>query len=167
MFRLGRPLDYLALLSLVAPALVAQARNADIGGLTGILGMNVLVEPLQSELALQAETVRTDVELRLRQMRVRVLTDQEATATGGATLYVNVIANCAAAACAANVRLALFQDAYLARDGSLFAIAHTWERGHLLVCSQCRQQSLTRGIRDGLRDLVDQFVNEYLKWNPR
>ena len=64
-----------------------------------------------------------------------------------------------------NIRIEVQQTAYLARDPSITAYgAGTWNTGTLGLVSQSFLES---GSRGALKDLVDEFLNDYLAANPK
>jgi|SRR2546422_778763 len=164
-------LAVLALLSatLVSP-LVGQgndefARNT----LAGLRGVWVAVEKISEEAqrdGLDTTQIRTDVELKLRQAGITVLTRQEWVSTAAAPyLYVNVqaIKNPANVyAFSANVELR--QRVTLVRNPAMSILATTWSATGFI--GMVGSQKLG-SVRNDVRDLTDRFINAYLAANPK
>jgi hypothetical protein len=142
------------------------ARGADDPyGLRGISSVWVLIESLGPEevnIGLAREAVRTDVELRLRSAGLRVISPQDAkkiAVKDNTFLYVNVtVTSCGLAA----TLLAQFgQAAYLLTNCVPIGTAFTWTDVSTLV-----RPSLD-SVRSEIKDMVDKFLYEWLKQNPR
>ena len=115
---------------------------------------------------LDTTQIRTDVELKLRQAGITVLTRQERLSTAAAPyLYVNVQAIKSRAnvyAFSANVEL--LQRVTLVRNPAMSIPATTWSATCIIggVGSQ-----KVGSVREHVRDLTDQFINAYLAANPK
>jgi len=131
--------------------------------LKDLQAIRVLVEDLNSEgrrTGLTEEQVKTDVELQLRKVGIRV--DESASEF----LYVSVQILEAEAIdhfvyC---LLVALRQPVTLIRDSSIFAIAATWDRESFGIVPEDRAPR--NNIRESIRNLVDNFLNDYLTVNP-
>jgi hypothetical protein len=135
--------------------------------LRGIEGVHVIVESLRPEVeqyGLTQQQLHTDVELRLREAGIRVLTKEELFAMPGKPwLYVNVNVQLHPVGLAVyNIDVVLNQRASLKTDGSLASVA-TWSHGEVGSLSSQRLSD----IRTCVRDQVDQFINAYLSVHPR
>jgi hypothetical protein len=104
--------------------------------LRGLQGVGVLVEDIRPETehdGLTRDQVRIDVELRLRQSGIRVLSREERAATPGAPyLYVNIntYKRPMTEIYSYDISVELNQAVLLTRDPSIWAIgATTWEVG--------------------------------------
>jgi hypothetical protein len=144
-----------------------EARNS----LAGLQGVYVLVEPLPTwmeQYGATAQKIQTQVELRLRQEGIKVLSKEESDRIiGRAFLCVNVnvkkISN--REECPVNCELSLRQDVYLAREQAiLVGGAATWDIGSVGLCSAIQ---LPEFIKKSINDLLDLFVNDYLAVNPK
>jgi hypothetical protein len=125
--------------------------------------MSVEVEDLSDgakALGLSAETIQTDVELKLRLAGIRVVTaEEDLKVPGMPTLYVNpqVLSNSKAM----SISIALDQNVVLDRNGQRQVGIKTWEVGAVGV------NPSAEGIRSEIKDLVDQFLNAWLSVNPK
>ena len=142
----------------------AQTPNyKTIRAMKGINQVGVLVENLSDgadKLGLTMDSIRTDVELKLRLAGMRVLPKEEQGQPGTDILYVVVLISDRAEA--AHVAIKLSQDAFLYKSRDLFIPGVvTWEDAVLITLP-------TRpGIRETLKDEVDKFLNLWLTINPR
>jgi hypothetical protein len=134
-------------------------------GLRGISSVWVLIESLGSEeanIGLADDTVRTDVELRLRNAGLRVISSEEAkkiAVKDNTFLYVNVAVT--SDGLTATVLAQFAQAAYLLRNSLPIGTAFTWTD-----VSTLSRPSLD-SVRSEIKDLVDKFLYEWLKQNPR
>ncbi len=144
-----------------------QARKT----LTGLSGVYVIVEQLPDEAqhdGLREDQVQTDVELRLRQAGITILTREQSFATAGAPyLYVNVqVLKNPAKFYAFSVNVELRQGVTLIRDPSIRVLAvATWSAPG--VIGTVGSQKLESQVRDDVRDFTDRFINAYLAANPK
>jgi hypothetical protein len=142
--------------------------------LMGLKGVYVLVTILPAEAeagGLNRSAIQTDVELKLRQAGIKVLTETEATAVPGApSLYVEATlpggkgtTTTGLYACSLNVRLE--QIVRLERDPITGILAATtWSAPGIV--GMVGQENL-RMLRDTIKDMVDQFINAWLSVNPK
>jgi hypothetical protein len=156
------------MLALVSPA-VALDNKFERATLAGLMGVHVVVEdmdPATEKDGLERSTLQTDVELKLRQAGIRVLTREEVFAVPGtAALYLNVntlrhrtglYAYC--------IELELKQGVTLIRNLAITTLGATWQApGFLGTVGADRLHT----VRDDVRDQVDQFLNAYLAANPK
>jgi len=144
---------------------VVARRADDPYGLRGISSVWVLIEslgPEEAKIGLAHDTVRTDVELRLRSAGLRVISPEEAkkiAVKDNTFLYVNVAV--ASGGMAATVLAQFAQAAYLLRNSLPIGTAFTWTDVSTLLSPSLDS------VRSEIRDLVDKFLNEWLKQNPR
>jgi hypothetical protein len=154
----------LTLLVIGVPSPVVQADdgNASRKTLGGLTSVSVIVDSPDSEklLGLPAETIHTDVELKLRLAGLRVMTPTEIMQVPGSPiLHVSVtVANDSRAA---HVEIELDQDARLEQNGLLAATVSTWSTGGL------DSNPTGQSVRDHIKDLVDKFLNAWLSVNPK
>jgi len=148
--------------------------------LVGLQGVHVLVEDLRPEVekhGLTEQALKTDTELRLRQYGVKVLEAHEFSErmsvlyqegfrrVDAATLYISIglMTDEELGLAAVNANIKLSQPVILPRGTKmLLCNATTWERGRVLLY---RSERLNE-VRGQLKDLVDQFINDYLAANP-
>ena len=143
-----------------APFSFGQSYRANT--LKGLKATRVLVESLSSDgrrTGLTVEQIKTDVELQLRKVGIRI--DESADNY----LYLNAtilkIEN--RDGFVYHLSLAVQQQAILKRDSSISSTAATWEKGKTGITSA---EKARNWIRDMIRDLVDDFLNDYLTVNP-
>jgi hypothetical protein len=145
-----------AVLLLTLCAVLGRGADTDDKyGLRGISAVSVVIENLSPRAAkngLTQDAIRTDVELRLRMAGMKVVPlDQPVP-----YIYVNVNV----ADYATNVRVDLNQELLLTRTASM-VLGTTWSAGSV------GSNPSADTIRSTIKDLVDQFLNEWLKQNPR
>ena len=163
-------LAVLALLSatLVSP-LVGQEDDEYTRKTLAGLTMYVLVEHIPDEAerdGLDTTQIRTDVELKLRQAGISVLTHEEWLSTAAAPyLYVNVqVFKNPANFYAYSANVELRQRVTLVHSPSTSALATTWS-AHGTIGTVGSQK--VGSVREDVRDLTDQFINAYLAANPK
>lgn len=142
-----------------------QRQRKTLVGLTGV-GVSVEVKSVKSDAeteGLAPSTLRTDVELRLRQSGIRVLTDpDDAVKQGTLQLIVRTVKS-EHGFYAFHIDLKLWQLVTLIRDPSIASAAPTWSTGDGGFIGNKRLSE----IRDRVRDMVDRFINAYLAANPK
>lgn len=137
--------------------------------LAGLQGVHVLVEdfgPVEKKYGLTKQAFQTDVELRLRQYGVRVLSREESLQTvGDPCLYVvvTVQGNERLGICAGSVRVALQEVTLLQRNPETAVPATTWDKGAVWLGGS----SYLNKLRQVVIDRVDMFINDYLAANPK
>lgn len=160
-------------LGLTHSAAVAADTELTRATIKGIEGVYVLIEAIHRDAqkeGLFESTLQTDVELRLRQGGVRVLTSAERAATPGSPdLYLQIStlkSSSSAGLYVYNVSLDLNQSVRLERDPGTRAYgAKTWNAtGVIGIVGASR---LSSSIREVVRDMADSFVNAYLAVNPK
>ncbi len=142
----------------------AEITRATLVGLNGV-AVNVGVDPDAERVGLRQSTFRTDVEVKLRQAGIRVLTNTEVSDTPGApVLQLNVhTLESKSGFYPFHIELKLWQVARLVRDPSIVSAAITWNVSGGGIAGSERLSF----IRDVVRDKVDQFINAYLAANPK
>jgi hypothetical protein len=156
-----------ALLGLLVPPSWADDSLAARDTLRGLPGVAVLIAepaPEVERAGLTRTQLQTDVELRLRQAGMRVLTQVERLSTiGQPFLYVRVqVVMDPIEFAPSHAEVALYQKAYL-ETGETTQVASTWEVSALGMVGRANFSPL----REKVRELVDQFINAYLSVNPR
>jgi len=135
--------------------------------LKGLKGVRVVVEDLSTGAeagGLTRSLVQTDVELRLRDAGIRVVSPRE---LGEPYLYVVIHAERVfqQSLYATLIRVSFRQNAVLERDRAITAYgAETWSAGSVEIFSS---EKMSRGTRDELGDLVDRFCKAYLSENTK
>jgi hypothetical protein len=149
----------------VASRSVPARSGPDRASLTGITAVSVLVESLPEgakKLGLSEQTLQTDVELKLRLAGLRVATMEEnikLPRNGNAFVYVDL--NATDGAEAASVLVSLCQDVTLARNGQFASGAMTWDKAYVVA------NPSVQGIRNLVKDMTDEFLNDWLAANPK
>jgi len=148
-------------MALAVPSSNAQDLNDN--SLKGITAVSVVVENLPEGakvLGLTAETIQTDVELKLRLAGMQVVPAIESAKYNGAPyVYVNV--NLTDGAEAVSIMVELEQDATLLRNGQYVGSVPTWSKSMII------SHPTTQALRDSTKDLTDRFLNTWLSVNPR
>jgi hypothetical protein len=156
------------LLSLAGPA--SSDDEFERLPLVGLRGVSVLVETVAPEAekdGLPRATLHTDVELKLRQAGILVLSRAERDTTPGLPyLYLNVnILKSQSGLYVYDVGLFLKQTVLLERAPKTRIIgATTWQSAG--VTGTANPNNLDR-VRQKVRDSVDEFINAYLAANPK
>lgn len=153
-----------------AGGLLARVVTKPKDVLAGLQGMYVVVEDLDldaKEAGLTEEKIRADVELKLRLAGIKVLSVEEGLATKSkAFLYVDVttVKEKLHQVYAGSVEVSLWERVYLARDPNTITLAATWDKIGIGLGSS---DIARRKIRESVKDLVDEFINDYLAANPK
>lgn len=157
-------------LALTSPVLAQDTliARATLGGLAGV---RVAVEPIDSEAekdGFARYALQADVELRLQQGGIRVLTETERLRMPGSpVLYLRaktfthgeiegLYAYC--------IDLELGQTVRLSRDPTVSSWPPTWRSPGALGVAGARNLA---SVRNAVQDMVDQFINAYLAANPK
>jgi predicted Zn-ribbon and HTH transcriptional regulator len=132
--------------------------------LAGLEAVSVTVEEFPAgteKFGLSREALQTDVELRLRQYGVSVCA-KESLKPGFALLYVDVtpviIEDAPLGAISVSVEL---KEAVRLLRSPTICVASTWSRGSVLLYGT----SKLKEVRQDVKDLVDEFINDYLAAN--
>jgi len=145
----------------VAPKLI-EAQEDRRENLRGLVGVRVLVEevspPAERE-GLATSSLKTMVELQLRQAGIRIT-------RVGPYLYLNVnaVKGRVTGVYAVSVRLELNEMVRPNRDPSVKQFAVTWMALPVVGIIPARD---LRVIRESVKDMVDEFINAYLAANPK
>jgi hypothetical protein len=149
----------------------AQFQELRRRSLRGLQGVEVVVEvmkPMAARYGLTDTQVQTDVELRLRQAGIRVLTPDESDPTPGSpSLYVNIHTvfgdGPAVGLVGYSIDVELKQAVQLERDPAIWLpSAVTWSENQRGLVGRTQLHAL----REALSDLVDRFINAYYTANP-
>lgn len=141
------------------------AARATLKGLTGVC---VVVDSIDAEAqrdGLPNAQIQTDVEVKLREAGIRVLTLLEAGETpGSGFLVLSLYAHADDEGLYAfTVQLKLIQAVRLARNGA-YTVGATWSKGGYSGTVGRTKLSL---VRNNVRDVADDFINAYLDVNPK
>jgi len=156
---------FMTMFLIAVSSLSAQAQNSkhSIASLKSISTLFVVVEQLPDGakvLSLTAETIQTDVELKLRLAGLRVVTPEAGVKLPGSP-YVYVELNLTDNAQAASVAIELRQNARLEPNGQFVLGVTTWNVGDIIW------KPTAQGIRDNIKDGVDLFLNAWSSVNPK
>ena len=156
------------LVSLGLAAMAGGVTEEDRQILAGISGIQVLVDetigPEAERAGLTWEALQKDVELRLRQAGIRVMTMKESLLVPGIPfLYLNVTTHESPGLYIFCLKLELIERIRVDRTPSLDLYGRTWKsRGKLVTVAAGN----LRHVREIVRDMVDEFIREYLAANP-
>ena len=138
--------------------------------LAGLKGIYVAAgsTPKAREYGLTKQALRTNVELRLRQNGIKVLSEQECKQTPGIPILsvdVNMqIHPKVPGVAVVGVSIELLQDVLLKRDPTKVCYgAATWQVSGVYLVGLDN----VRDIRGTVKDHVDMFSNDYLAANPK
>ncbi len=144
---------------------VGEVEKQSLAGLSGVLVVVEHMRPDAERDGLTRTGLQTDVELRLRQAGIRVLTVKEMVWTPGEpSLYLNVNTNKRMGLYAYCVQLGLYQRVRLDRAPSVIAVVVTWAISGEVGTVGANKLG---NVRKAVRDMVDQFINAYLAANPK
>jgi hypothetical protein len=153
---------------MATPFACVNAENSESSrkSLQGVDKVFVAVDSLASDIeagGLNSYQLKTDIELRLRKMGVRVVEGDHSNFPDVPVLYLKIDIFNAGEGCsnAYYAELNLYQIAYLYREPHVVSEAVTWSYG---VAGLDPDMS---SIRDKVKDVLDVFMNAYLSENPR
>jgi hypothetical protein len=160
----------LALLSTASSPLFGQGDNeSSRATLVGLTGIYVAVEQVDDDAqrdGLDTLQIRTDVEVKLRQAGIGVVTQAQTLSTTAAPyLYVNVqTAKNERGLYAFSVQMELRQAVSLLTNPSMRRLATTWSTPGFIGSVGSQKVG---SLREDVRDLTDRFINAYLAANPK
>jgi len=145
-----------------------QDRNT----LKGLKGVYVVVEDISEAeklgLTLTTQQIQTNVELKLRRSGIKVLSEEERSKEPGrpylyvnVNIYKNAIVSGDYPLIVYTASVQLTQQVYLVRDTKKWCYAATWEMEYV----EAVRKSKIRSIRVFVKDIVDEFINDYLAVN--
>jgi hypothetical protein len=166
------PLSLITVLLVTATAAMPQLdSDSNLKTLQGLMGVNVLVlgpGPEAEADGLKQTVIQTDVELRLRQAGIKVLTQTERLAApGGPYLLIRADTlriKSAPGLYAYSVIVELAQFIRLDHDPSIIARGTTWSPTGVIGIVGSGELNQ---IRDRIKDQVDRFINAWLSVNPK
>jgi len=138
--------------------------------LTGIDALYVFVQGLTEETqkaGLTTEQIQTEVEDKLKQMGIRVVSEEESLRIAGSSvLYVNISAHkrTRTAAFVYHVDVGILQRVTLVRDPIIRPMSITWNKGQL---GYCPSSGLAKSLRGTVGYLMDRFQEDYRAANPK
>ncbi|MBA7603882.1 hypothetical protein ES703_11000 [subsurface metagenome] len=138
--------------------------------LQGLEGVHVFVNPIEPEVekySLTEKDLQRDTELQLRQHGIKMLTFEEWRSTSGMLcLWIEVVVLTAEEStfAEASIVVELHENVLLLREPKRVCIvAATWHRGNVWSGGT---HSINK-IRGHVKDLVSEFINDYLEANPK
>ena len=138
--------------------------------LQGLEGVSVWIEPIEQEVekhGLTRQAIQTDTELQLRQYGIKVLTEEELLSTPTVPILfinVNVMIHEKIPVVAAALDVELREAVLLLREPKRFCCAaRTWKTGVLVLVGLDK----IKDLRGDIKDLVNEFINDYLAANPK
>lgn len=149
-----------------SPKTTFVTRNDTLKGLQGFYVMVENLTPEEEKHGITSQQLQTDVELKLRQNGIRVLTEQKSFLTVGVPcLYVNLNLTIdeELQLVAYNISIDLHQMVLLERDLTKRCDASTWTKG---ITGFIGLDNI-KNIRERVKDTVNLFVSDYLAVNPK
>jgi hypothetical protein len=116
---------------------------------------------------LTAEQIQSVVIDRLKQMGVRIVSEEESLKIAGSpVLYVNISANkrTRTPAFVYHVDVGILQKVTLVREPKIRTMSITWNRGQVGYCPSI---SLAKSLRETVGYLMDRFQEDYRAANPK
>ncbi len=151
-------------------ALLAQEPVTQRATLAGLTGVEVVVEELNAGVeqdGLTRSSLRSDVELKLRQAGIRVLTPIERSAMPGSPylyLRIGTVRN-RVSIYGYHIVIELRQLVRLTRDSGVTTWAATWQSGGIVGTIGADKLSAT--VRENVQEEVDTFLGAYVAANPK
>jgi len=143
------------------------ARFLEKRWLMGLSGVNVGVtlDPDVERQGLTINQLQIDVEWRLRQAGIPVLSPHDYLMTlGQPMLYIFQSVKAKGNGLIVDqVSISLNQDVKLSRDHNISGSLATWEKISINVIENLE----AKDVRKRVMDLIDQFINDYLAANPK
>jgi Putative peptidoglycan binding domain len=135
-------------------------------GLAGVYVMVIHLEPDVERAGLTKQQLQTDVELRLRQAGIRVLTQNERLGVPGAPMLEVLVTSILRedGLCAYRSDVSVYQRAYMLETDTSSATVSIWSTGSVGTVGV---HNLSASVRGQVRNHVDRFINAYLSVNPR
>jgi len=138
--------------------------------LKGLTEIFVWVEKLDPDIedkaALTEKQIQTDVELKLREAGIQVVSKEESFKIPGRPyLYVslNALHDSTRLFFAYTIYISINQEVYLERNPEIRVRAYTWDE---TIMGLIGEDKVGR-IRDKIKDSVDGFIKDYLSVNPK
>ena len=138
--------------------------------LAKIDALYVFVQGLTEETkreGLTTEQIQSEVEDKLKQMGVRIVSEEEGLKIAGSpVLYVNISANkmTRTPAFVYHVDVGVLQKVILVREPKIRTMSITWNRGQVGYCPSI---SLAKSLRETVGYLMDRFQEDYRAANPK
>jgi hypothetical protein len=149
-----------------AREIAEQSQNSSLRGLPGVRVLLTDLNPDAERDGLIKTELQTDVELRLRNAGISVLTEEEWHKTPRTPLlYVKVDAlKGSNIAYAYYTNVLLYQRVSIEQTLNISGFAATWSTGSIGIAEQVKLKGLVIG---SLRNEVDEFIKAYLAENSK
>jgi len=137
--------------------------------LTEIKSLYVFVQGVTDEtkkVGLSAEQIQTEVEEKLKELGIKIVTEEEAEKPSDKpTLYVTINARKRerVAAFMFHVDVGVLQEVELVRDPMIQIMSIMWKKGRI---GECHSRKLVKAMQEVVGYLMDQFCEDYRKANP-
>jgi len=137
--------------------------------LTGIKVLCVSIQGVTEEvkrIGLSAEQIEKDVEEKLKEIGIKVVSEEEAEKLAGKpSIYVNISVHKRerVAAFMFHVDVGVLQEVELVRDPKIQIMSITWTKGRI---GECPSRGFVKAMREAVGYLTDQFCEDYRKANP-
>lgn len=165
----------LAVMSVVFAAVVwAAGTSGELTerqwSLAGIDALYVFVQGLTEgakKAGLTTEQIQSEVEDKLKQMDVKVVSEEEGLKIAGSpVLYVNISVHkrTRTAAFVYHVDVGVLQRVTLMREPTIRLMSITWNKGQL---GHCPSSALAKSLRETVGYLMDRFQKDYRAANPK
>ena len=157
---------FIGIFAVITCAAGAEWEHRSLAGLQGIAVVVEQIDQKAKMSGLTGEALKADTEMKLRQNGIKVFSEQQRLQEPGMPyLYinVNVVLREEIDFSAANIHVAFKQFVLLKRDPTNACLAATWEAGDI---STGKTADLI-GLRENVKALIDQFINDYLAANPK
>ena len=152
----------------------AQLPSAEVESLRGIKGAYVIILDLEPDIekdGLRKDQIKTDVELKLRLAGIKGGAKNSngvewlLKEPGGLWLQVSVGSiKLEIGSYIYDVAVVLHQMVYLERNTKIKISAETWRRDYFGIVGE---NEVADVIRNSIKDLMDEFINDYLTVNPK
>lgn len=144
-----------------------QLRREPLKGINGVFVMIEDLPPVAKELGITKESLKTEVELKLRLAGIRVYSKEEALENLSPTLYVNfnTVENIIGGIkfYPFSISVEIVEPAQIRRNAYTTTVI-TWRKG---AVGGSKEENLIMQMRKALKIVTDPFLNDYLAVNPK
>ncbi len=159
-----------AVLLLASPGVKAEFVVEDKETLRGIKAIFVAIEPIRPEaekFGLTQDKIRSDVELKLKRVGIKVLSKEEwLKIPGSPRLYINInqVYNNQVGAFICDMNVNFNQKVNLTRNPDVSCMATTWWTS---ATGAVGGKEMEEKVRDTIKDQVDLFLSDHLAVNHK
>ena len=138
--------------------------------LAEIKGLFVFVQGLTEETkkaGLTSEQIQTAVEEKLKQLGIKVVSEEECSKLPGSpVLYVNISARRRprTPTFVFHIDVGLLQKVTLVRDAKIRIMSITWSKGRL---GHCPARAFAKSVQEAVEYLMNRFAKDYTVANPK